>query len=272
MMKLSQLSQIILRCLLGSSIMLAGTSYVIADELDNVLDYAVSTNKISASSQARINKTVAQTDKLLQEYLEAKESVKNGELINRQKQEEIQSQSEQKVSLLKQLKDVELVQRDIVPLMRRMVNTLDEFIKLDVPFLPEERRNRIVKLKKSLVQADLSVSDKYRQILEAYQVEINYGSSIEAYRGEILLGEEKEKKVVDFFRIGRVALYYQTLNREQVGRWNQQTGAWESLSDDYRTAIQRGIRMAKRQIAPDLLELAIPAPTKADAQAPVAAN
>ena len=64
---------------------------------------------------------------------------------------------------------------------------------------------------------------------------------------------------VDFLRVGRVLLAYQTQDRARTGFWNKQSRQWEPLPDSYRNAVTQGLRIARKQAAPDLLRLPVPA-------------
>ena len=139
--------------------------------------------------------------------------------------------------------------------MLRMIEGLEQFVRLDVPFLPEERSNRIADLKTMMDRADVAPSEKFRRVMEAYQVEMDYGRTLEAYSGiHTINGQERD---VDFLRVGRTALIYQTRDASLQGSWNKQTRQWEELPSSYRTQITKGLRMAKKQLAPDLLMLPV---------------
>ena len=145
--------------------------------------------------------------------------------------------------------------------MQRMVETLEQFVALDVPFLLEERNGRVATLKQMMTRADVTISEKYRRILEAYQIENEFGRTIEAYRGT--LDQEGKKLTVDFLRVGRIALVYQTLDASQNGVWDQGQRAWKELDSSYASAIQQGLKVARKQSAPDMIRLPLPAPEKA---------
>jgi hypothetical protein len=138
--------------------------------------------------------------------------------------------------------------------MARMISTLKKFIELDVPFLPEERTKRVNDLSAMMERADISVAEKFRRVLEAYQIEVDYGRTIEAYSGNLVVdGQDME---VDFLRIGRVSLVYQTRDGSRLGEWKQsaqQPGQWQALSQDYRLGINKALRIARKQLAPDLI-------------------
>ena len=142
-------------------------------------------------------------------------------------------------------------------MMLRMVDTLEQFVQLDMPFLLDERRERIASLKDIMDRADVTTSEKYRRILEAYKVELDYGRNIESYEASIDTGSGP--RTVDFLRVGRVALMYQTKDELETGVYNKETGKWEVVND-YADAVKKGLRIAKKQAAPDLMIMPINAP------------
>jgi hypothetical protein len=153
------------------------------------------------------------------------------------------------------------MERQVMPLMLRMIEGLDQFVELDVPFLLEERRNRVAFLKTLLERSDVTVAEKFRRLLEAYEIENDYGRTIEAYKGTLELdGASRE---VDFLRVGRVALLYQTVDAEIYGMWDQANRTWAPLPGEYRNQIRAGIKVARKQVAPNLLMLPIAAPENA---------
>ena len=107
-------------------------------------------------------------------------------------------------------------------------------------------------------RADVTNAEKYRRIVEAYQIENDYGRTIEAYRGSLKLGDRE--RTVDFLRFGRIALVYQSLDESEAGVWSQETRSWLPLDASHRSAIRAGLRIARKQAAPDLIELPPPSP------------
>jgi hypothetical protein len=216
-------------------------------------------NDSAARSQATVNQVADETQRLLEDYLTTKEQTDRLRIYNQQLMTLIRNQQDDVASINKQMKDIEVVEKEIIPLMIRMVDTLGQFVKLDVPFLLEERTNRVATLKEMMDRADVTISEKYRRVMEAYQIETDYGRSIEAYRGT-LKAEDGTERAVDFLRVGRLVLAYQTLDREETGHWNKQAKKWEALDDSYRGSIAEGLRVARKQTAPDLINLPIIAP------------
>ena len=146
----------------------------------------------------------------------------------------------------------------VTPLMLRMIDALEATVELDLPFLIDERTERVANLRRLMTRAAVSSAEKYRLIMEAYQTENEYGRTIEAYRSTLKRGDRDVK--VDFLRFGRIALVYQTLDGMESGVWNQQKKTWDPLDASYRTAIRQGLRIARKQAAPDLIRLPLPVP------------
>lgn len=228
-----------------------------ADDLKPVINAGKEISKSAAQSQEKINKLTEQTQTKLQQYQTVNKEIDGLNVYNAQLQKQLQSQYDEMSSLNVDIDRVSVIERQITPLMIRMINGLEQFVNLDVPFLPEERANRIEGLKELMDRADVAVSEKFRRVLEAYQVEMGYGRSIEAYQGLIdVNGQERD---VDFLRIGRVALVYITRDGSYAGRWDQETKSWQKADDEFRMHITKGLRMAKKQLAPDLLVMPIKA-------------
>lgn len=232
-------------------------SSVYAEHLDSAINAETATNRAAIQSQKKIDGLSDKTRKMLDQYRSASHQVKTLTTYNNHLNDLLSSQKQEKASLEQQLKEIETTQQEIVPLILRMLDSLDKFVALDLPFLPEERSQRIAKLKEMITRADVTNAEKYRRILEAYQIENDYGNTIEAYRADLTL--EGVSSSVDFLRLGRVALYYQRFDGSETGFWDRELKKWLTLSDDYRNAIRNGLRIARKETAPDLLALPIPA-------------
>ncbi|MDP2100538.1 MAG: DUF3450 domain-containing protein [Methylobacter sp.] len=202
-----------------------------------------------------------QKNALLEQYRAVTRQADVLQTYNRHLQDLLASQGEEKKSLEQQLKDIEVTKQEIVPLIVHALDSLDKFIQLDLPFLPEERKQRMNQLKELVVKADVSNAEKFRRIMEAFQIENEYGNTIEAYKGNIVLNEVTS--AVDFLRLGRVALYYQRLDRSESGFWNKEENRWQTLSSSHRNAIRDGLRIARKETAPDMLIVPVPAPEAA---------
>jgi hypothetical protein len=228
-----------------------------ADKLKQTINIDMATNNAAIQSQKKIDKFSNQAQKALAEYRSATRQTETLITYNNYLKTLIKSQTEEKASLEQQLKDIETTQQEIIPLILRMLDSLEKFIQLDIPFLPEERQHRLQRLKAMISRADVTNAEKFRRIIEAYQVENDYGKTIEAYRANLIVGDDTIS--VDFLRLGRVALYYQRLDGSETGSWNRETKTWDILSPDYRNTIRKGLRIARKEAAPDLLVVPVPA-------------
>jgi len=222
------------------------------ETLQDAITSQVKTEQSAQKSQQKIDNLSDQTDQMLAEYRNVLRQTESLLIYNTQLEKLVSSQQAELTSIDDQLINIETTQREIVPLMLKMIEVIAQFVALDVPFLPEERQNRIAALQDLMERADVSLAEKYRRILEAYQVETEYGRTIEAYQGELAL--DGETRTVDFLRIGRVSLYYLTLDNQEAGVWDQ---GWQKIDDSYRQAIDKGLKVAKKQLPPDLLVLPV---------------
>lgn len=229
-------------------------------KLKNTQGAQMKVDAAARASQERVTKTADQTKTIVDEYRATLRKIENTKVYNEQLRKLIASQESEMVSMRAQIEDIKNTNKEIFPLMLRMISNMDEFIKLDVPFLPEERSRRLAQIKEVMDNAKVSTSEKFRRVIEAYQIENEYGRTIEAYRG--LQNVDGKELTVDFLRVGRISLVYQTLDGKQQGFWNQKDRKWEELSSSYRKSIQQGLKMARKQAAPNLMTLPVPAPVE----------
>ena len=138
---------------------------------------------------------------------------------------------------------------------------LEVFISLDTPFLMKEREDRVERLRGMMERSDVTAAEKFRRVVEAYQIENDYGRTIEAYRGSVdIAGNQQE---VDFLRIGRVSLTYQSVGGQHTGAWDVTEGTFVELpASKYKSHVANGIRVARKQVAPDLLIVPVNAPSE----------
>lgn len=208
-----------------------------------------------AASQSRINNLDDQTEQLLREYRVVVERLEAMREYNDQQERLIEAQVAEIASLETQIENVTTLQRDISPLITRMLEGLRVFVNLDVPFLPEERQERVERLTALMDRADISVAEKFRRVLEAYQIENDYGRTIEAYVGT--LEEDGQVLELDFLKIGRVAFFYQTKDQSRSAIWNNEAGEWQELPDRFNGNVRTGINMANEIIPPEILILPV---------------
>jgi hypothetical protein len=226
-----------------------------ATSLDAALDESQRLAAEAKASQARIEQLDDASRQMLLDYRGALQQAEALKDYNAQLRELVAAQRQELEGYQRQLDGIERTQEAVTPQMRRMVEVLGEFIAADLPFLPEERADRLAALRELLPRADVSLAEKYRRILEAYQIESDYGRTLEAWRGELVTGDEARS--VEFVRLGRTMLYYQTLDGHQSGWWNPQSRAWEALDGSARRPLSQAIAIARQQQAPAYLTLPV---------------
>ncbi|TXL13527.1 hypothetical protein BMR05_11110 [Methylococcaceae bacterium HT4] len=241
--------------LLASSVLSLTSVAVFADTLSQTIQTENTIQKNAVKSQKNIDGLDDRTRKMLEEFRSATRQTKTLLTYNAHLKALLDSQEAEKASFEQQLEQIETTQREIVPLILNMQESLEQFVQLDLPFLPDERKQRVTDLKDMITRADVSNAEKFRRIIEAYQIENDYGNTIEAYRANLEL--EGNISSVDFLRLGRVALYYQRLDGSETGFWNNTEKHWETLPTEYRNAIRQGLRIARKEAAPDLLTLPV---------------
>jgi hypothetical protein len=229
--------------------------------LEPPLEEQLATDAEAIAAQKRINELSDETRDLLLQYRQYLSETRSLRDYTRQLAVQVQSQKDEIAFIGQQLVEIETTAREVLPLMEKMVEKLDRFVELDLPFLLDERRRRVASLKQTLGRADVSISEKYRRIFEAYQIENDYGRTLEAYQGELASAAGEDARTVRFLRVGRVTLMYQTLDGEETGYWDAHQKKWVA-DDSYRRAVIKGFEVADKVGAPDLISAPIPAPVE----------
>ena len=245
--------------ILAVALVAVAQSPVRAQALQANIDTIQTAQAEGLQAQEQINDLDDQTAALESEYKAVLQQLETLRIYNNQLRELIDAQEAEIAVTQRDIDRVTTIDREVVPLMLRMVDGLDQFVELDVPFLIDERRTRIDNLRALMQRADASPAEKFRRVLEAYQIENEYGRTIEGYRGVVETSDGRQI-TVDFLRIGRVALYYKTLDDEQIARWNREARTWQSIDTGFVTPIKQALSIAREQAAPDLLLLPIDAP------------
>jgi len=233
------------------------SSNVFAQSLDDVLGVRASTTQEGRKSQTKIDTLSDQTRDLLTQYKQVMKVVDGLRIYNDQQERLIRSQERELAELAQSIDNVTVIERQMGPLIERMIDSLEKFIELDVPFLVQERTDRIAFLRETFDRADVSVAEKFSQVLQAYQVENSYGSTLDVYTETIPLDDRDRQ--VEMLKWGRVALVFQTLDGEITGVWDSNAGNWQLLEDEFRLGIRTAFRIAKKTQTADFVHLPIPA-------------
>ncbi len=247
-----------IKVLLGAIVTILSVSAAAAN-LEQVQNEGEKKLVEAAASQKKIDKVVEGAQERLIQYRSLLKQVEGLKAYNEQLTTQVASQEDLITRFDQSITQVALIERQMSPLVSKMADSLQDFVELDIPFHLTERQERMAYIQESLVAADIDVAEKYRQVIEAYQIENEYGRKIDSYQDIVSLdGKEQE---VDVLRVGRVAMVCQTKDTKTSARWNNDTQTWDILDNvTYRNSIRQGIKMAKKQASIDILTLPIAAP------------
>ncbi len=224
--------------------------FLFSNQLDKSVKIIEKSNTKLKSYQKQIDKNEDITQNLLSEYKYTSNNLKNTKKYNEQLSKILLSQKEELKSLDEQIIDIDETQKNIIPLMEKMLKSLKILVNQDMPFLLEERLKRVKRLEDSLNRADIKTSEKYRIILEAFKIEYDYAKSIETYQEKI------ENKTYNILRLGRLALYSQSLDLKEYGYYNKHTKSWEKIENSKdKSNIRKAIKIANKQQNVSLLKL-----------------
>ncbi len=210
----------------------------------------------NTASQRRVNELDDTTAKLVSEYRAVIAQIESLKKYNAQMNRLITAQREEKTDIRAQIRQAGTIDRHIIPLMHKMLSALAQFVELDVPFLRAERKARIETLRQVMDRSDTQPAEKFRKILEAYEIEMEYGRTIEAWQGVLPQPIEGKDITVDFMRFGRLSWVYQTFNQDQTALWDQQNKTWLPLYG-WSSDIHQAVKVAREQAPPSLLLLPI---------------
>ncbi len=248
---------LLMTCLMGTA--QAAEILVDSSVLDQAMDVIAERNSELASTQEEINRLANSASSTFEEFKRENDNLEALLVVNAGFRKQIDAQEQNIAALDESIAGVEVVTREIPLLMEKMLSSIEQFIDLDYPFQVEERQNRINFARAAIDNPDVSIAEKFRQVLVMYQTEASYGRTNDTYAATIELnGSERDVNIV---RIGRVALMYQSTDRQVTGAWDNRARQWVELpAGEYRTAVQDAIRVASQLDAPKIIELPVLAP------------
>lgn len=237
------------------------TSVFAQATVDQVMQEGEKRADSGAAEQQRVEQIADQTNSLINDYNTLSKVVDGLKTYNTLLQRQVDNQEAEKVALAESMGNVALIERQIIPMMTRMLDSLEQFIQLDTPFLLAERTERLERLRGMMERSDVSSAEKFRRVIEAYQIENDYGRTIEAYKGTVPIDGNQQE--VDFLRIGRVSLAYQSVGGAHTGAWDDEARDWVELdASEFKNQVADGLRVARKQVAPDLLVVPVAAPSE----------
>lgn len=193
------------------------------------------------AQQQEIESVVDVTEDIFDDYQRLLLQIEDLKVYNQVLQAQVDAQNRKLDELNQSIEDAGSIQRQILPLMTRMISGLEHFIDLDMPFLLDERHERVDRLRQTLARSDSTPAQQFRAVLEAWLLEMNdYGTTGETYKDSITTPDGVEREV-DVLRIGRVALLYVTPDNSQAGAWDKASHQWVPLDAEMAQQIRTGI-------------------------------
>jgi hypothetical protein len=237
--------------------LISSAQEVIEDKNEIKESLTISTQSIENSglTQDQIIDLDEQTRILLADFQSTSKEYESLKLYNDQVQKIINSQLEEIESIILKIDELDQTNQRIVPVMLKMIDGLENFILLDLPFLMNERTDRVSNLKSTMDRGDISTSEKFRLITEAYKTELEYGRTIEAYRDNILIDDVETS--ADFLRIGRIALTYLTVDGSKGGYWDTNVSSWEKSTSSIKRSTADALKVATKQAPPALIKIPV---------------
>jgi hypothetical protein len=224
-------------------------------QMDPVKSLLAQSNNDGKAAQGEIDVIDDATNVIVQEFRQNYQQLKDLTQYNDQLEVLIDRQERKMVRIEKDIASISSLTRSVMPLMFKMIDALDNFVELDVPFLINERRQRIAGLRNLMNNPDASPAEKYRKISEAYEIENEYGRTIEAYSGSIDV--DGINLAAQFFRLGRLNLYYMTPDGGETGYWDKNKKTWVHLGGKYSDEIDSALKIAYKQAPPDFINLPV---------------
>lgn len=258
-MTMHRLNNLLIAALVAAGTLAGTAAAVQAASLNSVLAVGEAKNAAARKSQAKIDRLADETRDLLSDYKTVTKQIDGLKVYNSRLQRQIDNQTTRLLEIDDAIAQVTIISRQMTPLAIQMIDGLELFVEMDVPFHLEERQQRIAFLRSNLDRSDVSIAEKFRQVLEAYKIENEYGRKIDAYKGTIEI--DSVERDVNFLRVGRISFLYQTTDTELSGAWDQESRSWVPLDrGEYRNAIMKGLRIARKEASIDLMNLPVAAP------------
>ena len=233
------------------------TGSVFAQTVDQVLQADQRRLNLAQQSQERINNIVEGTRSLEDQYRAINKEIDGLKVYNRLMRAQVEGQTATLEDIALSMDRVDVINRQIFPLMERMIDGLEQSITLDIPFLMDERTERMANLKDIMQRSDVTVAEKFRKVMEAYQIENDYGTSVDFYTESLTI--DGATRSFNMLRVGRIGLYFQSDDTQVTGRWNNETREWE-IDNSARNEVRKGLRMARQLIAPELIIVPVAGP------------
>ncbi|MFL2720899.1 MAG: DUF3450 domain-containing protein [Gammaproteobacteria bacterium] len=234
-------------------LILFGINLAAQEVVDQAIDTQVSSSAESIKLQEKINQLDEESKRVYFEYKDTLNEYKSLKNYDDQLSKIVDQQIQEIKNIEEQIESLDDINIDILPLLKRMVESLSKFVSIDIPFLIDERKKRVDDLDQLISRADITTAEKFRKIFETYQLEADFGRTIESYNGYIEI--DNDNKAVEYFRLGRLGLFYRTLDGKETGFWDNTQKKWEHKGSSLDNDIKLALDIANRQSPPNFISL-----------------
>ncbi|TRO96557.1 DUF3450 domain-containing protein [Glycocaulis profundi] len=245
-----------IRTSLAAGAMAALAAGAASAQLDEALRTAQQSTQEGAQTQQQIDGIADRTASLESQYLALRQQTEDQRIFIEQQQVFLRSQQNEIEELTAQLDRVSGIERDLTPMLLEMYVRLEEFIESDLPFQTDQRRARLDNLERTLGEANVSPAEKYRVILNAYEIESSYGRGLATYTEEVDVDGTPEQ--ADILRFGRIAMIRMIRDRMEI--MTADNLEWRPLSNQYANNVQRALRIAQEVTTPEVFVAPLPGP------------
>lgn len=170
-----------------------------------------------------------------------------------QLQKELQSSRERIASLEGRIESIEKISKKFIPFLENVYRKLSDSVNEGLPFLQEERSERLASLDKTLGDPEITMGEKFRKVMEALFIEAEYGNTVEVYQDMIDLGGDEV--LVNIFRLGKISLFFESLDQETTGHYNPAKNQWERLPRAANRDIRMAVEIGSKQRPADIVTL-----------------
>ena len=224
-------------------------------EADKIQERVVKTIEVRQETQKKEDAWAGKKAELTARYRSLIYGNKHLEKVKEKTGQRRNSQKDLVDEAKRKIEESARIKEELQSCLESIITRLEEFIKRDLPFLPEERSDRLALIKETLASPDKPAAEKYRRVMEALQIETGYGHTVEVYQDTVDL--DSRPVLVDILRLGRLSLFCQTPDGKVVGHYDRALKRWISLSSGYRRDINKAVEMARHERTIDLVRLPI---------------
>lgn len=145
----------VLACVSGSAV---------ADPLQALHNAEDKIHKAGAKSQAKVDDLYEQGQVLFAEYRTVVDETENLKVYNDYVATLVDDQQARIDSFNSQIQEIENTKKNVVPLMFKMIDTLEAFVQADVPIRKQERLERVAKLRENMARP----TSQYQSVIVRY--------------------------------------------------------------------------------------------------------